>query len=562
MGRCIPTLEQEGYKVFVSASITEAFKNIVAIKPNVILLDWGLRSTNVSKVYTYVTEKLKVPCLVFTDNNNPRTTSSLIKSRIKNTLFPPIGGQGIHRRIQILMRGAVKKAHKRRVRGLGGFGAIKVSGEEVDSETVWELASDEVITIKSDTTWSSEGATGGELAWKGVATVDKNTQLVYFFKGNRKPEFNKALGKWEGFDEKAPILMQQRNISKEMKAVQSGIDADRHVFSMIQKNAATGEFTCVDEDKLEAPPEPQINPNEIESVLKTFGEVPLQPGDEAGVVDDGSITSTPENSPLVASEFPVESTDQLRGSDEIQKEEVKRGPVIYENSPPELEQGKIPREQGSILEKSVKKSIEKMGGRFTAVAQSELGCSQIAALEISSSRFKGYLIIGNEEGTTDSEVVATFYQNVRLELEAVGEKLGELRPVLSVSLDWSVFKSWADSFAELSIPFLGAKSRFLVAFMPFHSFPTYSDEAGKDYLEVKFENWLEENSILTFDLYLHMPLNKKYLLYLKRDSMIEAQTLRKLLKLDIKSIYILPSDKDFFASYCIQRKILKNQKAS
>lgn len=496
VNRCAPFLEQNGYKISVSHSVNEALTSIVSIQPHVILLDWNLKSTNVLKVYTYVTEKLKIPCLVFTEDDNPRTTSLLMKSRIKHTLFPPIGGQGIYRRIQILMRGTITKAHKRRVKGSKSYGAIKVSGDEVDSDTLWEPVKVEVQVIKSDTTWDSdESSNDGEMtAWKGTVTLDKNTQLVYFFKGPKKPEYNKALGKWDGFDEKCPILMQERRTSKEMSAVQEGAQNDKNIFSMLQKNPQTGRYSyTADED--ESGPEPKININqdEINSALKTFKE---------------------------------------------------EGPAA------------VPSKESKGVENILALCIKEALKNIPDFSEGQ----NLVALEISSPRFKGYLLIGGQNNHLNLDSSINFYKNLQELMKENGESLRDSKAPISVEVDWPSFMVWTKTSADFVISDTKLDRKPLFAFMSLNSLPAMSEREKDNFLEITYESWLIGNTNLTFDLYIHMPLNQKYILYLKKDAVIEAKTLSKFSQLDVKTLFIPLNEKNQFLAYCIQRKILSSTK--
>jgi hypothetical protein len=493
-------LEQNGYAVKTSSNINEALKNINIIQPHFILLDWNLKSTNVTKVYDYFTEKLGISCLVYSEETNSRSTSQLMKSQIRNTLFPPVGGLGIHRRIQIFLQGNAKRKHRRRVKASRNFGTIKVSGDEVESDTIWAPAEVSISEVKADTSWANNSPSdnGSIIAWKGTAVADGNTELVYFFKGPKKPEFNKALGKWDGLDEKCPIIMQERQISKEMSSSQDGFKQDQNIFSMIQKNLATGEYSYTPEqEEEEALPTPvPINQDEINKALGIFKK-----DEEVNIGGSNPIS-------LIATcvkEVLDQLTDEVLSSTEIK--------------------------------------------------------SNFVALEISSPRFKGYLLIGGENTYPKEESAQNFYTKLQSRLEQSGEVMEKSNSPIPVKMEWKPFKDWTKGGAEFVIADAKQNKEFLFAFMSLSSLPIMKLREEVNFVEVKFESWLMGNTVLGFNIYLHMPLRQKYILYLKKNSIIEGATLSKFLALDVKSFFISADERNQFLAYCIERKVLDRSAA-
>jgi hypothetical protein len=225
LAKCYPFLQRQGYQLSVHLTLQEAVESFQAAKPDIILINWGLKNTNVKQVYMNITRNLKLPCIVFADDDLPRTTSALIRSRIPHTLFPPLSGPGVHARIANLMKDRVDAAKARRgpryrAKNSSRFGAIQVFAEDIDSETTWDQV-------------SPQAGAAGDNAWRGTSKAVDGRPVFYFFKGPKKPVYDQTQKKWANLDEGAVVLMQERPESALMSADQNS-EQDQKVLELIQ----------------------------------------------------------------------------------------------------------------------------------------------------------------------------------------------------------------------------------------------------------------------------------------------------------------------------------------
>ena len=88
------------------------------------------------------------------------------------------------------------------------------------------------------------------------------------------------------------------------------------------------------------------------------------------------------------------------------------------------------------------------------------------------------------------------------------------------------------------------------------------ENATKGYISVELKD-LHTHSDLTFDLYIYLPRNQKFILYRKKDSRLEAD---KKQKLEAKqgNLYVKEADKDAYLKFVSQQftNVLKNNNLS
>jgi hypothetical protein len=243
----LPYLTLHGYKVSIYINFNEALAKVQESQPDAVLLSWNLKNMNPVKCYNFFTTHLKVLCLVFVEDKSPMSTSSLMRSRIPNTLFPPIGGPSIHRRLKFLLGDKGKgeenkdkdKKAKLRVGRSSAFGAVRVKATEISADTRWERVGEisEVISSPEQS----------DPAWKGIAPAKNNMNNIYYFKGESKPEFDVVESKWKNLDEKSLIIMKQQKAATTISEVKKSIEIDKKIFSLIQKAQNSKEFVFREE---------------------------------------------------------------------------------------------------------------------------------------------------------------------------------------------------------------------------------------------------------------------------------------------------------------------------
>jgi hypothetical protein len=409
LAKTLHYLERHNYKLTVLTSLAEAAEKLQAFRPDVILISWNFNNAAVKTMYRYCTEKLKYLCFVFTEDNSPRNTSSLVRSRIPHTLFPPLSGPGVHRRVQGMLKKKQEPGPKHRIVSSNKFGGIqifRVPAESVSPKTEWENVTEKLAP--------NAGTLADDQAWKGTALLGDEKEQIYFFKGAKKPEYDSKLKVWKNLSEGSVVLMQERAKSKEHSAVQKGIEVEKNVFSMIKPDPQSSGYNLsyASEDRSRRAKEKAYE-FEAEEISKFLDAVPGSLPEEEDSGGRGqennpleSVVFGGEASGPMGAEIPGEPvTDKAAVGAEIDgpgapaipeggaqqelSEPGRRGPVIIETKAG----GAGSAESGleSVLAQCATAALGSC--TFNVVpAERELAMvSMMSAIIIYTTRFKGFL---------------------------------------------------------------------------------------------------------------------------------------------------------------------------
>jgi hypothetical protein len=501
-----PQLFQYGYRIEIVLDMNEAIASIKSKRPDVILLSWNSKNISVVKTYTFFTEKLKCPCLVFAEDQTPRVLSSLSRSRIPNTLFPPLSGHGIHRRVELLLRARKraapdknKQTSKPSVKAANTFGTIKVVANDIEPTTTWED--------------SGPIDSFGNRSWKGTELI-KDKKRTYYYKGSTMPTYDEENSKWENLDEASLVLMQEKLLSDSSKDTELQLQNDAQLFSMIEEENAANDEKFVGE------PDASILTESLLEDLKLAAE---------------------------------ESSDQYQSE-------------VINESPTSLIATAI--KPLSVEERSHLKNvladciIDVLEGQLQGVSKNVSGLGQIsklAAMALPSEKYNGYLLYAEAGNRIDENFINQYYRKLESHLKTNRVIEKKANDVFEISMPDFNFKSWAEKFASFTVAGNLNGQEISFAYMALSELPIIARQ--EQFLALTYENWLVPNSELLFDLYLHMPANQKYLLYLKKGTLISKQVLNKFLRLNVKNLFIEPAHRNSFLEYCIFQKITANLKA-
>src|SRR5665213_2146874 len=81
-------LRRHGYKIKVIHQIMDSIRELTETKPDVLLISWNLKKTDVRKAYQLLSTKFDALCIVFGEDNNNKTSTNMMASGIANTLLP------------------------------------------------------------------------------------------------------------------------------------------------------------------------------------------------------------------------------------------------------------------------------------------------------------------------------------------------------------------------------------------------------------------------------------------------------------------------------------------
>ncbi len=114
------------------------------------------------------------------------------------------------------------------------------------------------------------------------------------------------------------------------------------------------------------------------------------------------------------------------------------------------------------------------------------------------------------------------------------------------------FKKWTKERAQFTIEKQLGKEEIVFAFLPVEDLPrNFIDE---DLVPVSID-YFEEDRVLYFDIYLHMPVNQKHVLFLKNGAVFTKVSRARMVEHNIKVFYVKKEDQNLFFAYSARNSI-------
>jgi len=560
-------LKRRGYQVIVVNHIVEALKKIQTTKPHVVLISWNLKLTDIQKAYKLFTQKFKLICISFAEDNNNRTANTLMSSGIENTLLAPVSGPGIHMRVQSLLRAkksAEDKLNKATASAASKAAALANSASSkstpiTNNENPIEIHN---VDVPPDTVWEKaiDGSSSPDQChmWRGTSTNQDNSKDVYYFKGAQIPVYNKESKSWDGIDNDTSIMKQGDLSAQSLVALQSStiitedsspvdLNLGKDIESL--KNELFDASKTEDEESIElspvfAPLTADRNDDIDPSVLNEFSDNTNATDAEVNP-DFNEVSDFEENT----------EANNLNDTNERSPQTKK----YFKNDTVSNVQTYVTKEKQSILVQSVRDSFD-LYAIATSVIPIEIGLfTNILAIQIKTSRYRGYLIFFSATDKPNQEWVEQVFKLIQTKMKDYGEPI---KP--AVTMQFAVpaidFVKWREGEAEFIITATHKADKYAVAFLPISEIPIATDNNNSKVDSISLGSYIVGDSELLFDLYLHLPKNDKFILYLKKNDIITQNNLSKLLKFGIKTVYVKHEERHLFFAYCARNRIISSTK--
>ncbi len=494
-------LKKHEYEIKFIHNLMESVNAISTFKPDVLILSWNLKGVNIKKVHKIFKSKTDSICIIFAEENNSRTTTSLMASGIPNTVLPPLSGVNIHMRIQGLLRNKNSQSDRANDKRKAPSKKVNINWDNTDSSKLHIIDKKKISSneVPKETQWivKVDAQLEEDQIWMGSATIENKERFFYFKGGNPSVLFNEVQrGTRQG---KSHLIMTDREVDD------SGL-------IMFQKVGSDVKFQVTQE----APEEMVSGVSEVSSKL---------------TVDDNSL----EIALLEAFETESETT--------IEKDETAEKTVTVI----------------SILEQCLIKAIDNVLVTETQEKSEQIRVlNQVTASVIKSSRYSGYLLSGTSSNLPDYELAKKVYDQLKIEMGKSGEDLSDICGVLELRTEPIQFEIWAESQADFLVKSQIGKEEIIFAFLPVDSLPKFSDIDGEDFSKVALK-YFEGGQAILFDIYMRLPKNDKYLRYLKKGTVLSTKTLQRLNSYDLENLFIRRADYPLLYAYCAKIKFLRSQ---
>jgi hypothetical protein len=343
---------------------------------------------------------------------------------------------------------------------------------------------------------------------------DSDGDDLYFFKGEKAPTYNGAKQEWQVDENSGGIYMQERVKSKEYMAIQEGPDAN--AYNVNTKTPLDKDF---DWDAA------------IANIEKDLSGADTSPTEEKSAKG------------LFVIEKEVEHKKEL-------------GDVI--DVGPDL-MCRYSQEGESLLAQCLRTALTQHPGPGRANTLDKMPVSKMTVCTINSQRFCGYLVCVTSDNTHQREFMTEIIPTLANELKLSGEPLLGPLQILDIEVSTSVpFGPWAETKANFTIN--SKRSGMSLAFFQTPGQPQVIEAKDDSVLGISLERDLLGDTQLNFGLYLHLPKNDKYLLYLNKGQNFTKNMLRKFVAFGVKVAYIRKVEKEAFLAYCAKNFIASTLK--
>lgn len=188
--------------------------------------------------------------------------------------------------------------------------------------------------------------------------------------------------------------------------------------------------------------------------------------------------------------------------------------VVKKIPPPQKSPPEFQKKIESIIDSSVKTSDASQPVEKVERAQNCI------CFKIDASSFKGFLVAAmGKDRRLDEELLVAINQKLIEVLQQDGGGVDDSKP-MDVKIRSVNFEEWAIEKAEFLKKTIHDGNEVAMAFFPTHkTSPTFGESVAQDMLSIDIDD-LASDFPVSFDVYIYLPANNKYLLYIPKNSML------------------------------------------
>ncbi|MNK07484.1 hypothetical protein D3C87_253990 [compost metagenome] len=217
--------------------------------------------------------------------------------------------------------------------------------------------------------------------------------------------------------------------------------------------------------------------------------------------------------------------------------------------------------QDSLFSKCTKRALERSCSISNTTGIKPIGSiNQVSCLLIQSARFSGYLLTALPPGHNHNRSLLTRIKNhLMVVLKEYGETTQDPESI-HLKLTPVKFTDWAMNEADFLHTSSHENNQVSVAFFQRLDMKTpfiETDDSAMLGIEL---NEVEENTVMDFNLYIHLSKNKKYLRYTQKGAELPANQKDRLRSQGLTHFHVLKMEINEFMQYRVQKFL--NQKIS
>lgn len=560
-------LERRGVEAFVSNAMQDVIDRLAQGWSKYVLLSINYPHPKIDLIPTLLHQSFQAEIMVFAETSDRKTNTRLTGSKAKHTIFGAPSGPVVLMRLKQMQREAVGGGAEgdetntrhgeakegetdQQVRisgtGAGDGGAVHLKGssrlganqsaETADrSEALAKLMS----ALKSTSADGAEDALDQDLsAFKdsfgskaGLAPTSKvNESIEQMRKSVQKPavHFQKGMGRGSGGMVVPPPTPKQKATARE--AMKKG---QLQPLSAIEKGPNQHRHSLTEEH-------PEFKKQRS---AKEHSSTPAASG--APVVAHDSATP-----PSTASERGKAEADQLATA-------AAGAPATEHGA---LSDGPASSSPTTLIESCIREALSKVCGKPRAGRETLLEYRTASVVILSSPQFTGSVLIVIGRGSFDHKKTLRQVEVEFLQLmsdRGIDFSIGEMQ-----SYPVEPAPSCEEAFfaAEFSAVARSEDLEVGMAYLDLVPVEPNIAETTDQMLEISCDD-IEPDMALPFEVYLYLPMNKKYLRYVKNGSSLSGKQSANLKTNEVKNLYLNKAAVDAFKQHAtvgnLKKKISK-----
>jgi len=217
--------------------------------------------------------------------------------------------------------------------------------------------------------------------------------------------------------------------------------------------------------------------------------------------------------------------------------------------------------QRSVLYRAIQRAVEQASQPDNQIAVSPLAVvNKVSYFEVLSQNYSGYVVIASPAGrSTDLDFAKAVKEFLFESLEIAGDRVSESE-AREVSVEQVDFKEWAKKYAAFHKTINHNGEELGIAFFAVDNLA--EEPQANEYHLIPVElSRIEAHRVIHFDIYLHLPLNGRYIRYVRKGERLMIKQKLNLASRSVDKVFVrkrdLPQWRHFLAQQFFDETITK-----
>lgn len=496
-------LKNRGCHVESGTQLRHALAYIMQKQPEYVMITCDHQNKKVRLLPKLLTQALSAKVIVFAENHSGSSAAALAEMQVGHSLYPPVSGPAIDRLVRKIKLDSERKGASDQTVKASGQGAMSTKDENGHLSLKGDRGEDSARTdVKSS--FDLARAALSQLISQDSESPDVTAGEATFVDGvaNSAAYVPKEQTRYQrGLAYLPPEMQKQGSESVEQWA-------DRVKHTAIQSYSSSGNQRGL----AYLPPEMQKQGSEsVEQWADRLKQAAVQ---SYGSDQDSNLAGAPSAETISKPKLPK----YRRGAPKPPLDDPNQSIIV--------------RGAQQAMDESVITVAEGTAG--DQVEQT----ANVSCISVKSSRFSGYIVCAlGKNKKIDNGLMAAIQSRLILFLKRNGEEI-ENEDLLELKLQEVDFEDWSLQQADFLRKSIHQGDEIAIAFFPAtNNKNLLEDSVSPTMLKVKLEEIVADTK-LEFDLYVHMPGNNRYILYVGQGQIFRYEQKERLMAKGVQHMHL------------------------